>query len=33
MDGFHVDGMQLKARMDFGTKAIDHRGLYKNAGV
>lgn len=32
-NGFDVDGMELKARLDFGAKAIDHRGLYKNAGA
>lgn len=31
--GFDVDGMELKARLDFGTKAIDFRGLQKNPGV
>jgi hypothetical protein len=31
--GFDVDGMELKARLDFGVKAIDHRGLQKNPGV
>ncbi len=31
--GFEVDGIEVKARHDFGAKAIDHRGLYKNAGV
>lgn len=31
--GFDVDGMKLKARLDFAAKAIDHRGLYKNAGT
>lgn len=31
--GFDVDGMELKARLDFGVKAIDFRGLVKNAGV
>lgn len=31
--GFDVDGMELKARMDFAVKAIDWRGLQKNAGV
>jgi len=30
--GFDVDGIELKARLDFATKAIDHRGLFKNAG-
>ena len=31
--GFDVDGVEVKARLDFGAKAIDWRGLYKNAGV
>lgn len=31
--GFDVDGLEIKARMVFGAKAIDHRGLYKNAGA
>lgn len=31
--GFEVDGIEVKARMDFGAKAIDWRGLQKNAGV
>lgn len=31
--GFDVDGMELKARLDFAAKAIDWRGLYKNVGV
>lgn len=31
--GFDVDGMELKARLDFGVKAIDWRGLQKNPGV
>lgn len=31
--GFDVDGMKVKARLDFGAKAIDHRGLYKNPGA
>ena len=30
--GFDVDGVEIKARLDFGAKAIDWRGLYKNAG-
>lgn len=30
--GFEVDGMELKARMVFGAKAIDWRGLNKNPG-
>lgn len=28
--GFDVDGLELKARLDFAAKAIDHRGLVKN---
>jgi hypothetical protein len=30
--GFEVDGLQIKARHVFGAKAIDWRGMYKNAG-
>lgn len=30
---FDTDGMKIKARLDFATKAIDHRGLHKNAGA
>ncbi|WWW37242.1 hypothetical protein V8017_11545 [Stenotrophomonas rhizophila] len=31
-NGFEVDGVQVKCRHIFGAKAIDPRGLYKNAG-
>lgn len=31
--GFDVDGMKIKARMDFGAGVIDFRGLFKNAGA
>lgn len=31
--GFEVDGVQIKCRHVFGAKAIDHRGLFKNAGA
>ena len=31
--GFDVDGVEIKARMDFGAKAIDWRGMYKNPGA
>lgn len=31
--GWEVDGMQIKCRHIFGAKAIDHRGLFKNAGA
>jgi hypothetical protein len=30
--GFEVDGVQIKARMDFGAAALDFRGMQKNAG-
>ncbi len=30
---FDTDGMKVKAALDFVAKAIDHRGLYKNAGA
>ena len=32
-NGFEVDGMEIKARLDFAAKAIDFRGLYKNVGA
>ena len=31
--GFEVDGVEVKVRMDVGAKAIDWRGLAKNAGI
>lgn len=31
--GFGVDGLEIKARHDFAAKAIDWRGLFKNAGA
>lgn len=31
--GFDVDGLEIKARMVFGAKAIDYRGIYKNPGA
>ncbi len=31
--GFDVDGMEIKAREDFGAAAIDWRGLYRNDGA
>lgn len=31
--GFDVDGVEIKARLDFGAKAIDWRGMWKNPGV
>jgi len=30
--GFDVDGVEIKGRLDFAAKAIDHRGMFKNAG-
>jgi len=32
-DGFEVNGMQIKVMHDIGAKAIDFRGLFKNAGA
>lgn len=32
-NGFDVDGVEVKCRLDFGAKAIDYRGLYKNIGA
>lgn len=32
-NGFEIDGMELKVRHIVGAKAIDHRGLYRNAGA
>lgn len=29
-EGFDVDGIEIKARLFFAAKAIDHRGLFKN---
>ncbi len=31
--GFEVDGMRFKVRLDFGAKAIDWRGLFRNTGA
>lgn len=31
--GFDIDGMQVKCRHVFGAKAIDRKGLFKNAGA
>ncbi|APZ52172.1 prohead protease/major capsid protein fusion protein [Salipiger abyssi] len=31
--GFEVDGVQIKVRLDFGCGWIDHRGWYMNAGA
>lgn len=32
-NGFEVDGVQFKCRLDFAAKTIDHRGLYKANGA
>lgn len=32
-EGFEVDGLELKARLDFGAGVLDWRGLYKAAGA
>lgn len=32
-EGFDVDGIEFKVRLDFGAGAIDHRGLFRNAGA
>lgn len=32
-DGWNVDGVEFKVRIDAGVKALDFRGLYKNPGV
>lgn len=32
-EGFDVDGMELKARLDFGAAMLDHRGAYRSSGV
>ena len=31
--GFEIDGVEVKARLDFGAKAIDWRGFYKDPGA
>lgn len=31
--GFDIDGIRIKCRIDFGAKAIDHRGLHRSAGA
>jgi len=32
-NGFDVDGVEIKCRLDFGAKAIDWRGIYRNPGA
>ncbi len=31
--GFDVDGLEVKARLDFAAKAVDFRGIWKNPGA
>lgn len=31
--GFDIDGLRLKARLDFAAKATDYSGLYNNPGA
>ena len=31
--GFDVDGVSYKCRLDFGAKAVDHRGMHRGAGA
>lgn len=31
--GWEIDGMEMKVRLDFAAKAIDHRGLYKSVAA
>lgn len=31
-EGFDVDGLKVKARLDFGVKAIDFRGMFRDDG-
>ena len=31
-DGFDVDGVKVKCRLDFGAKVVDWRGLYSGQG-
>jgi hypothetical protein len=33
MDGWRVDGAELKVRLDYGVAAVDFRGAITNAGV
>lgn len=32
-DGWHIDGTELKVRLDAGVNPLDFRGLYKNPGA
>jgi len=32
-NGFDIDGVEIRARLDFGAGGVDHRGAYCNAGA
>lgn len=32
-NGFEVDGLEVKVRLDFGAGLLDHRGLFRNPGA
>ena len=32
-EGFKIDGVEMKVRLDFGSGVLDFRGLYKSNGV
>lgn len=32
-EGFEIDGLEFKVRLDFGAGAVEHRGLVSNEGV
>lgn len=32
-EGFEVDGVEVKVRLDFGAGVLDHRGFWKNPGA
>lgn len=32
-DGWEIDGMEMRARHEFGAAALDHRGVYRSTGA
>ena len=32
-DGWRIDGVEMKARLDFGVNVVDYRGAVTNAGA
>jgi hypothetical protein len=32
-EGFEVDGLQMRVRLDYGAAVLDWRGLYRSAGA